>query len=529
MTDNEKKSNLGNKISPYVIGIDLGTSNSVASIYKKGKAEILEINGHKVNPSVVNYRADGSVLVGAQAKRRVLLDPNNSVVSIKRHMGDEEYKVTCHENELAPEDVSAQILEFLKNGVQDQETVPIEGTMKYAVICIPANFDNNKREATKRAGELAGLEVLRLLEEPVAAAMAYGIGYNRDQKILIYDLGGGTFDVSILDVKSSADKTEEPKFSVLAKEGIPNLGGDDFDNVLMSIINDQFKTESGIDLLDEKKDQGISKKKLRAARQILKETVEKAKMDLSEMEVTSVEAANIVKDEGGETHSIEMKITRSKFEDAIAKLVNQTEESIKKALDSAKLEKGDIDRVILVGGSTKVPLVKKMVTDMMEMEPYADVNPDTIVAQGAAILGSSLVLPDDDVEKKATVDTSGPIIEDNKTSHFLGIEIKGGRFNVLLDKGIEIPAQAQKTYVTSNDNMTSMRITIFQFHDTSEYVSEDGGVCLGEFFLSGITPEKAGKIQVEVQFDINKEGILKVAAECKDGSGVKKELKIERS
>lgn len=529
MTDNEKKSNLGDKISPYVVGIDLGTSNSVASVYKRGKAEILEISGHEVNPSVVNYREDGSVIVGAQAKRKIILDPNNSVVSIKRHMGEPGFKISCRDKEFAPEDVSAQILDFIKNGAQNQEKIPIEGTMKYAIICIPANFDNNKREATKKAGELAGLEVLRLLEEPVAAAMAYGVGNDRDQKILIYDLGGGTFDVSILDVKSSADKSEEPKFTVLAKEGIPELGGDDFDIALMKIINEHFQNESKIDLLDEKKDQGISKKKLRAARQVLKEKAERAKMDLSEMEVTNIDAPNIVKGEDGTQHHLSMELTKQQFEEAITDMVKQTEIAIQKALENAKIEKDDIDRIILVGGSTKIPLIKKIVTEMMDMEPYADVNPDTVVAQGAAILGSSLALPDDNVEEKTEEDTAGSIMEDNKTSHFLGIEIKGGRFNVLIDKGIEIPAQATKTYVNSTDNMTSMRITIFQFPDTAEFVSDEGGVCLGEFFLNGITPAKAGDIQVEIQFDINKEGILKVTAECKDGSGVMKELEIKRS
>ncbi len=529
MTVNETKSALGDKISPYVIGIDLGTSNSVASIYKKGRAEILEINGHEVNPSVVNYREDGSVIVGAQAKRKIILDPNNSVVSIKRHIGESEYQVTCRDKKLAPEDVSAQILDFIKNGVQNQEKVPVEGTLKYAIICIPANFDNNKREATRKAGELAGLQVLRLLEEPVAAAMAYGVGHNRDQIILIYDLGGGTFDVSILEVKSSSDKNAEPTFTVLAKEGIPELGGDDFDSVLMEMINEHFKNESGIDLLDEKKDQGISKKKLRAARQVLKEKSERAKMDLSEMEATDIDAPNIIKGEDGTQHHLSMEITRQQFEEAVTDMVKKTETAITKALEAAKVDKDDIDRIILVGGSTKMPIIKKMVTDMMDMEPYADVNPDTVVAQGAAILGSSLALPDDDVEIKSEEDSAGSIMEDNKTSHFLGIEIKGGRFNVLLDKGVEIPAQAKKNYVNSTANMTSMRITIFQFPDTVDYVSDTGGVCLGEFFLNGITPAKAGEIQVEVQFDINKEGIMKVAAECKDGSGVKKELEIKRS
>jgi len=524
----EKKSGIEGKISPYVLGIDLGTSNSVVSIYKKGKAEVLEISGHDVNPSVVNYREDGSVIVGMQAKRRVVLDPDNSIVSIKRHMGDADYKVMCREKELTPTDVAAQILDFLKSGAQDQEKIPLDGTVKYAVICIPANFDSNKREATRKAGELAGLEVLRLLEEPVAAAMAYGVGKDRDQTILVYDLGGGTFDVSVLGVKTSSDKGAPPQFTVMAKEGISELGGDDFDEKLMQHVNDVFKEQSGIDLLDETKDQGISKKKLRSARQVLKEKVEQAKKDLSESEETSIDAPNIVKGEDGTQHHLSVDITREQFEGLISELVKQSEIAITKALESAKVSKDDVDRIILVGGSTKAPLIKKVVTEMLEIEPFADVNPDTVVSQGAAILGSTLGLPDEEVEAKAEEDSAGSIMEDNKTSQHLGIEIKGGRFSVILEKGIEIPAEAKKTYVNSTDNMTSMRITVFQFMDEAEYVSDEGGVCLGEFYLNGITPAKAGEVQVEVSFQIDTEGIMKVSAECQDGSGVKKKLEIRR-
>jgi molecular chaperone DnaK (HSP70) len=527
--DDEKKSGIDAKISPYVLGIDLGTSNSVVSVYKKGKPEVLEISGNHVTPSVVNYRKDGSVIVGMQAKRKMLIEPDNTVVSIKRRLGEENFTVTCHGKKFTPEQVSSQILDFLKTGAQNQEKIQLEGSARYAVICIPANFDNNKREATKKAGELAGLEVLRLLEEPVAAAMAYGVGKNRDQKILVYDLGGGTFDVSILEVKTSADKSSEPKFSVLAKEGIPDLGGDDFDDKIMGILNREFVKQTGIDLMDEKKDQGISKAKIRAAGMVLKEKAEQAKKDLSEMDSTTVDAPNLIKGEDGTLHHLSVEITRPQFEETIIDLVKKTEKAITAALAAAKLNNDDIDRIILVGGSTKVPLVKKVVTEMLGKEPFADIHPDTVVSQGAAILGSTLALPDEEVEGKPDEDSAGAITEDNKTSHYLGIEVKGGRFNVLLEKGVDIPVKQTKNYVNSHDNMTSMRITIFQFPTPAEYVSDEGSICLGEFFLKGITPAKAGEVEVEVTFDINKEGILNVSAECKDGSGIRKDLEINRT
>jgi molecular chaperone DnaK (HSP70) len=445
-------------------------------------------------------------------------------------MGEAGYKVQCHNKVLAPEDVSAQILDYLKNGAQNQKKISLEGTIKYAVICIPANFDNNKREATLRAGKLAGLEVLRLIEEPVAAAIAYGIGTDRDQKILVYDLGGGTFDVSILEVKTSSDKSKEPTFNVLAKEGIPSLGGDDFDKKIMSILNDSFKAQSGIDILDDEKDQGISKKKLRAARQILKEVAENAKKDLSEMEKTVVDAPNLIKGEDGTMHHLSMEITREQFNASILELVKDTERAISLALKAANLTKEDMDRVIFVGGSTRIPLVRKVATDMLGIEPFADINPDTAVALGAAAKGSTLILPDDNLKPRSAEDSAGNIVEKNKTSHFLGIEITGRRFSSVIEKDVDTPVRAVKQYSNSTDTMTSMRITIFQFPVAAEFVSDSdkGGICLGEFFLSEITPARVGEIQFDVTFDINEDGILTVSAEGKDGAGIKKELAIKR-
>jgi len=249
------------KYSPYVLGIDLGTSTSVCSVYRRGRPEIQEVFGQKVIPSVVNYRSDAEPLIGLQAKRRAMIDPDNTVVSIKRDMGNADYSREIDGNPIKPEEVSALILEHLKNGAQENEQ--LSGTLRYAVVTIPANFNNNQRQATSEAGRLAGLEILRLVEEPVAAAIAYGFGRERDQTILVYDLGGGTFDVCILKVESSASGSSD--FSVLAKAGISQLGGDDFDTALMRILADSIVADGGPDVLDLKKDQGINKKKLRTA------------------------------------------------------------------------------------------------------------------------------------------------------------------------------------------------------------------------------------------------------------------------
>lgn len=513
------------KISPYVLGIDLGTSTTLASVYRRGRGEVLEIFGQDVVPSVVNYRDDTEPLVGLQAKRRALIDPDNTIVSIKRHMGDPDYVREINEKSVKPEEVSAVILEHIKNGAQEHEN--LNGTVRHAIVTIPANFNNNQREATLEAGRLAGLEILRLVEEPVAAAVAYGFGQDRDQTILVYDLGGGTFDVCILKVDASANSNSS--FSVLGKAGIPQLGGDDFDRALMKILGQVIIDEGGPNVLDLKKDQGINKKKLRTAMQILKEKAEAAKIELSEADSAFVDAPSLIKDENGKEYHLSTEITREMFNEAIKPMVEQTGECIQQAIGEAKIEVDDIDRIILVGGSTRAPCIRELVTQMLGKEPYGDIDPATAVSQGAAILGATFELPGEKPDEDK-IDDKG-IEEVNCTSHYLGIETLGQKFSELLKKGQELPCENKKTYATTQENQPELRIAVFQFPAESELIDMQmpGSACLGEFHLGPLDPAPAGRIQVEVAFCIDKDGMLKVSANSTGGEGLSKELEVRVS
>lgn len=513
------------KISPYVLGIDLGTSTSIASVYRRGKPEVIDIFGQRVTPSVVTYQEAGDPMVGLQAKRRALIDPDRTVVSIKRHMGDSEYNREINNQSVKPEEVSALILEYLKNGAQEKED--LNGTIRHAIITIPANFNNNQREATLTAGKLAGLEVLRLVEEPVAAAIAYGFGYERDQTILVYDLGGGTFDVCILKVDASSDTNAS--FSVLGKAGIPQLGGDDLDHALMKILVANLVAQGGPDILDTQKDQGISKKKLRTAVQILKEKAEEAKIELSEADTTFIDAPNLIKDENGKDYHLSAEITRQQFEEAIKPLIQQSGECIKQALAEAKLEADDVDRIILVGGSTRVPCIRTLVTEMFQKEPYGDIDAATAVAQGAAIVGATFELPGE----KSAGDSLGPntVTATTTTGHNLGIETLGQKFSPILEKGIQIPCSNTKQYTTSQDNQPELRVTIFQFPAETDRIDMDmpGAACLGEFHLGPLPDAPRGQLQIEVAFEINDNGVLKVSAKGIGNEGLSKELEVKVS
>ncbi len=510
------------KISPYVLGIDLGTSTSIVSVYRKGKPQVIDVFGEEVTPSVVNYRGDGDPLIGVQAKRRALIDPDNTVVSIKRHMGDPDYKREINEKAISPEEVSAQILEHLKNGAQEHED--LLGTIRHAVITIPANFNNNQRGATMKAAELAGLHALRLVEEPVAAAIAYGFGYERDQTILVYDLGGGTFDVCILKVDTSDES--KPSFQVLGKAGVPQLGGDDFDAVVMKMLAQSIIDEGGPDILDDKKDQGISKKKIRNAQQILKEEAERVKVELSEAESASVDYPNLVKNENGQEFHLSTTITREQFNEAIKPLVEQSGECIKQALAEAKSEIDDVDRIILVGGSTRTPVIRHMITEMFGKEPYGDINPATAVSMGAAILGATYELPGDKPDEDKIAEEIGTA---NTTSHYLGIETVGQKFNKVLDKNVEIPCENKKLYATHMDNQPEIRVSVFQFPVETDHIdlSIAGSACLGEFHLGPLDPAPKGKLQVEVGFSIDENGLLKVSANSIGNEGLSKELEVK--
>jgi molecular chaperone DnaK (HSP70) len=532
---------LKTKKSPYKIGIDLGTCNSAAAIFYKGRGEILEIEGKKVLPSVVAFRSKDNILVGYQAKQQILLNPDKTIRSIKREMGNEDFSVEFFDKKYTPVEISSLILSKLREGCQQQEKIDLRGTAKYAVICVPANFDDNKKKATREAGKMANLEVLYLLEEPVAAAIAYGFEKERDQTILVYDLGGGTFDVSILEVDSSKSDTS---LNVKAKEGIPELGGDDFDQRLMEKLAKDFKKENKIDIFDLKKDQGggISAKVLRSAQQKLKEASELAKIELSDSVTAQITIPAFLKDGDGKEYSIDIELKREDFENLIKDLVMQTEATLKKALDNAKLTIEDISRIILVGGSTRVPLVKKLLTDMFGKEPYSDLDPATVVASGAAIFAATLDIPADMVEETEKENAEDKIDQkintNNIVSHNLGIEITSRNrrqvFSQLIAKGSELSDEnpeivESKDYTTQRDNMEEMRIAVFQADDDVEFTTDKGVVCIGEFWLTGIPKGKAGRELVTVTFTVNRQNEVIIKAQSKSKEGVETELTIQRN
>ncbi|MCP4353230.1 MAG: Hsp70 family protein [Desulfobacterales bacterium] len=528
MTDTEgkKKDILVEKNSGYVLGIDLGTTNSAVAVYKGGDTEIINIDGTKTMPSVISVLRNGEILVGAQAKSRSLIDPENTVTSVKRQMAKDWKKEFegLSGKEYTPTDISAEILAKLISGVQQNESVDLDGSPKYAVICVPANFDDAQKKETKKAAELANLDVLWLLEEPVAAAYSYALERERDQTILVYDLGGGTFDVSVLQVNST--ESESKSFKVLSKEGIQELGGDDFDQKLMMIVADKLKETSEIDILDLKKDQGISEKKLREAQQKLKEAVMTAKHELTESSDAKIDLPNLIHDEGGKPHHVDMEVTREQFNEQIRDLILQTKEAVQKSLDNAELTIGDIDRIILVGGSTKVPMVKEVLQEMFGREPYSDTDPDTAIARGAAILGATLNLPEVHKEPEFI------IVIENKVTHNLGIEVVGGKFSCLIEKGREIspgegPVSETNEYTTPRDNMTELAIRVYQTpEDDVEYVSSEGVKCIGEFFLTRIPAKPKGQERITVTFEIDDQNLLKVRANSSSSS---KELEIKES
>ena len=517
------------KKSPYIMGIDLGTSNSAIAVYVKGQAEIIPIDGSKTLPSVFSVRNDGEILIGRQARNRALVDPDNTIASIKREMGSDwkkEFKAIS-DKVYTPTDISGEILHKLLTGATEAGTVELRGEPAYAVVCIPANFNDDQKTATKAAGELANLEILYLLEEPVAAAIAYALDKERDQTILVYDLGGGTFDVSILNVDST--KSDREKFDILAKEGVPKLGGDDFDAKIMDIAGQKFHKESGVDIFDLKKDQGINKKALRQAQQKLKDAAEKVKCELSETKAAMLEIPNLIKDDSGTVHNLDVEITRDEFNAAIAELIEQSKEAVDRALTSSKLTIEDIDRIILVGGSTRVPLVKEMLVEMFDKEPYADTDPDTAIARGAAIFASTLNVPEADSERDSE-DMRGEFEVSNIVTHFLGIETRGGKFNRLIDKGLDIPAEEpltfSKEYTTPRDNMTELAIRVYQSDQEADFVRNENVKCIGEFFLTRIPAKPRGEEKINVTFEIDQQNLLKVKATSSSSS---QELEIKRS
>ncbi|PTL37804.1 Hsp70 family protein [Alkalicoccus saliphilus] len=524
------------KNSPYILGIDLGTSNSAAAVYRQGKSEVIKMGKENTLPSVVSFRSEEEVQVGENAKRKILIDPENTVSFIKREIGTE-WKKEFFEKEYRAEDISAEILSKMKELIESQEQFDMRGTPNFAVICIPANFDDNKKKATREAAQLAGLNTLYLLEEPVAASIAYASEIKRDQTILVYDLGGGTFDVSVLKV-DTVDDNEPAKFSVLSKEGNPNLGGYDIDKLLMKYICEIFQTESEVNLLDLEADQGISVSELLKAQESVREASEQAKKDFSEVDITNIEIPNLIKDEFGKIHSIDIELTKDEFEELIKDIIQETMDTVSKAVENAELSNQDISRIILVGGSTRIPLVKKEIKNFFNKEPYSNIDPDIVVAQGAAIYGAGLGVPSEETENtNEALEEDQPdskIIMDNIVTHNLGIEVTAGRFNRIIEKGIELSEDQpivsnEKQFSNSEPNMTSMRITVFQTSEEVQYVTDEHCICIGEFYLSGIPEGEKNEHRISVKFEVNQQNEVIVSAQLLGSESISNQITIQRN
>ena len=472
-----------------IIGIDLGTTNSCVAVMEGGEPVVIpNPEGARTTPSVVGFSKTGERIVGQAAKRQAVTNPERTITSIKRKMGSD-YKVSIDGKSYTPQEISAMILQKLKSDAEAYLGEPVTE----AVITVPAYFTDAQRQATKDAGKIAGLEVKRIINEPTAAALAYGADKEDDQKIMVYDLGGGTFDVSIIEM---GDGIQE----VLATAGNNHLGGDDFDDRLINYLADQFKGETGIDLRSDK-----------MAMQRLKEAAEKAKIDLSGMTQTNVNLPFITADATGPKH-LDCNITRAKFNELTADLVQATMGPVNQALSDAGLKPSDLDKILLVGGSSRIPAVQEAVKNITGKEPFKGINPDECVAIGAAIQGGVL-----------TGEVKGIVLLD-VTPLSLGLETLGGVFTKIIDRNTTIPAKKSQVFSTAADGQTSVEVHVLQ----GEREMAKDNKTLGMFHLDGIMPAPRGVPQIEVTFDIDANGIVHVSA--KDlGTGKEQHITITSS
>lgn len=472
-----------------IIGIDLGTTNSCVAVMEGGEAVVIpNAEGNRTTPSVVAFSKDGERMVGQVAKRQAITNPDRTIASIKREMGSD-YRVPIDGKKLTPQEISAMILQKLK---ADAEAY-LGQTVTEAVITVPAYFTDAQRQATKDAGKIAGMEVKRIINEPTAAALAYGVDKESDQKIMVYDLGGGTFDVSVLEVGDGV-------IEVLATAGNNRLGGDDFDKCVMDWMAAEFKKAEGIDLTGDK-----------VAMQRLKEAAEKAKIELSGVTSTSINLPYITADATGPKH-LDLTLSRAKFDQLTGHLVEATAGPVRQAMSDAGLSGNEIQKVLMVGGSSRIPAVQDMVKRLTGKEGFKGINPDECVAMGAALQGGVF-----------TGDTKGLLLLD-VTPLSLGIETMGGVMTRLIDRNTTIPAKKSQTFTTAADNQTSVEVHVLQ----GEREMAQYNKTLGKFHLDGIAPARRGVPQIEVTFDIDANGIVNVSA--KDlGTGTEQHITITSS